>query len=228
MPKPIVEKLRVDLLKALDSGDTKKRLFDQAIDLKTATPEQFVEHVKAETARWTKVGARPTSRRSEGTRDALELARKLRGAARAQPTAARTVLRSTSPARPWTRATSESRSVARDARTRNAGERCRTGLDFPYLPRAHRYTALDLTGAMLKRALSRAHGLEIAWTRGDSQALPFRDDAFDYVVLHLIIAVVPRPDRALTEAARVAKPGGTLIVFDKFLAPDDARRCGAC
>ena len=80
----------------------------------------------------------------------------------------------------------------------------------PYLPRAHRYTALDLTGAMLTCALSRAHGLEIAWTRGDSQALPFRDDAFDYVVLHLIIAVVPRPDRALTEAARVAKPGGTL------------------
>ena len=95
-----------------------------------------------------------------------------------------------------------------------------TGLDFPYLPRAHRYTALDLTGAMLKRALSRAHDLEIAWTRGDSQALPFRDDAFDYVVLHLIIAVVPRPDRALTEAARVAKPGGTLLVFDKFLAAD--------
>lgn len=55
VPKPVVDKLRTDLLKALDSADTKKRLYDQAIDLKTATPEQFVEHVKAETARWTKV-----------------------------------------------------------------------------------------------------------------------------------------------------------------------------
>ena len=55
VPKPIFDKLRADLLKALDSPDTKKRLYDQAIDIRTATPEQFVAHVKAETARWTKV-----------------------------------------------------------------------------------------------------------------------------------------------------------------------------
>ena len=52
VPKPIFDKLRADLLKALDSAETKKRLFDQAIDPKTATPEEFVAHVKAETARW--------------------------------------------------------------------------------------------------------------------------------------------------------------------------------
>lgn len=55
VPKPIADKLRADLLKALDSPETKKRLSDQAIDLKTATAEEFVQHVKAETARWTKV-----------------------------------------------------------------------------------------------------------------------------------------------------------------------------
>jgi tripartite-type tricarboxylate transporter receptor subunit TctC len=55
VPKPVFEKLRVDLLKALDAPDTKKRLYDQAIDVKTATPEEFVEHVKAETARWSRV-----------------------------------------------------------------------------------------------------------------------------------------------------------------------------
>jgi len=55
VPKPIFDKLRADLLKALDSPETRKRLSDQAIDVKTSTPEQFVEHVKAETARWTKV-----------------------------------------------------------------------------------------------------------------------------------------------------------------------------
>jgi tripartite-type tricarboxylate transporter receptor subunit TctC len=54
-PKPVFDKLRADLLKALNSPETKKRLYDQAIDVKTSTPEEFVEHVKAETARWTKV-----------------------------------------------------------------------------------------------------------------------------------------------------------------------------
>jgi tripartite-type tricarboxylate transporter receptor subunit TctC len=55
VPKPVFEKLRADLLKALDSAETKKRLHDQAIDIRTATPEEFVQHVRSETARWTKV-----------------------------------------------------------------------------------------------------------------------------------------------------------------------------
>lgn len=55
VPRPIFDKLRADLIKALESPETRKRLTDQAIDVKTSTPEQFVEHVKAETARWTKV-----------------------------------------------------------------------------------------------------------------------------------------------------------------------------
>ncbi len=94
-----------------------------------------------------------------------------------------------------------------------------TGLDLPYLPKTHRYAALDLTRAMLERALPRGRGFDVAWTQGDSEALPFRDATFDCAVLHLIIAVVSRPLRALEETARVLKPGGTLLVFDKFLAP---------
>jgi tripartite-type tricarboxylate transporter receptor subunit TctC len=55
VPKPIFDKLRADLLKALDSPETKRRLFDQAIDIRTSTPEEFVAHVRAETERWRKV-----------------------------------------------------------------------------------------------------------------------------------------------------------------------------
>ena len=92
-----------------------------------------------------------------------------------------------------------------------------TGLDFPFLPPRHDYTALDLTGAMLARASRRARGLHMGWVRGDSMALPFAAGSFDHVVLHLIVAVVPQPQRCLAEAARVLRPGGRILLFDKFL-----------
>ncbi|MCX7194798.1 MAG: class I SAM-dependent methyltransferase [Proteobacteria bacterium] len=92
-----------------------------------------------------------------------------------------------------------------------------TGLDFPFLPPRHEYTALELTGAMLARAKKKATGLRMQWVRGDSMALPFASDSFDYVVLHLIMAVVPQPQYCLAETARVLKPGGHILLFDKFL-----------
>jgi phosphatidylethanolamine/phosphatidyl-N-methylethanolamine N-methyltransferase len=95
-----------------------------------------------------------------------------------------------------------------------------TGLDLPLLPELHRYTALDLSAAMLSRARPRGKDLQMEWVLGDSMALPFADAQFDHVVLHLIVAVVPQPAQCLSEAARVLKPGGTIILFDKFLQPN--------
>lgn len=95
-----------------------------------------------------------------------------------------------------------------------------TGLDLPLLPALHRYTALDFNAAMLSRAKPRGTGLQIDWVLGDCMALPFADAQFDHVVLHLIVAVVPRPAQCLSEAARVLKPGGTIIILDKFLRPN--------
>jgi len=101
-----------------------------------------------------------------------------------------------------------------------------TGLDLPLLPAIHRYTALDFNAAMLARAIRRSEHLrnsgkikEVDWVLGDSMALPFADAQFDHVVLHLILAVVPQPVQCLSEAARVLKPGGTILVLDKFLHP---------
>jgi ubiquinone/menaquinone biosynthesis C-methylase UbiE len=95
-----------------------------------------------------------------------------------------------------------------------------TGLDLPLLPELHHYTALDFSAAMLSRARPRGGSLNVEWVLGDSMALPFPDAHFDHVVLHLIVAVVPQPAQCLSEAARVLKPGGTIILFDKFLQPN--------
>lgn len=92
-----------------------------------------------------------------------------------------------------------------------------TGLDLPHLPPQHRYVGLDLTSAMLMRARPRAAALDFSALRGDVQRLPFADASFDAAVLHLILAVVPAPTLCLAEAVRILKPGGTLLVFDKFL-----------
>ncbi len=92
-----------------------------------------------------------------------------------------------------------------------------TGLDLPYLPVVHTYTALDMTQAMLRRAAQKSPGLEMEWVLGDAMTLPFAARSFDCVVLHLILAVVPHPESCLAEVARVLKPGGQILLFDKFL-----------
>lgn len=94
-----------------------------------------------------------------------------------------------------------------------------TGLDLPHLPPQHHYTGLDLTHAMLRRAVPRAAQLNFYCVQGDAQCLPFADGSFDHAVLHLILAVVPDPAACLAETARVLAPGGSVLIFDKFLLP---------
>ena len=92
-----------------------------------------------------------------------------------------------------------------------------TGLDLPLLPAQHHYVGLDLTAAMLTRARPRCTGLDFLAVQGDAQHLPFATASFDHAVLHLILAVVPNPNACLAEIARVVRPGGTVLIFDKFL-----------
>jgi len=92
-----------------------------------------------------------------------------------------------------------------------------TGLDLPWLPAAHSYVGLDLTAGMLVRARARGGALDVTLVQGDSLALPFADAGFDLALLHLILAIVPDPVRALRETARILKPGGRVFVMDKFL-----------
>ena len=95
-----------------------------------------------------------------------------------------------------------------------------TGLDLNFLPSNVQVTAIDVTPAMLKQLERRAAraGRSVTTHIMDARHLAFADAAFDAVVMHLILAVMPQPDRGLREAVRVLKPGGRIGVFDKFLA----------
>lgn len=97
-----------------------------------------------------------------------------------------------------------------------------SGLDIPHLPVGPEYTGIDITPGMLKRAKQRAQqhsNITTALTLelGDVMAMNYEDDSFDFIIMHLILAVVPQPQQALLEAERVLKPNGKIFIVDKFL-----------
>lgn len=92
-----------------------------------------------------------------------------------------------------------------------------SGLDIPLLPPGAHYIGLDCTPAMLRRAAQQRGVTPVLLHAGDAMALPYPEQSFDTVIMHLILAVVPHPEQALAEAARVLKPGGQILILDKFL-----------
>jgi ArsR family transcriptional regulator len=49
---------------------------------------------------------------------------------------------------------------------------------------------------------------------GDMYQLPLADNSFDAAIIHQVLHYADRPAAALAEAARVLRPGGTLVVVD--------------
>lgn len=93
-----------------------------------------------------------------------------------------------------------------------------TGLDNPYLPSGGHYVGLDITPAMLLRAKNNMT-TPVSLHCGNVMQMPYSNNSFDIVVLHLILAVVPHPEKLLNETARVLKPGGQVLLVDKFIRP---------
>ena len=92
-----------------------------------------------------------------------------------------------------------------------------SGLDIPLLPGGAHYIGVDITPAMLRRARHQHGASPVVLHAGDVMALPYPDQSFDTIIMHLILAVVPHPEKALAEAVRVLKPGGHILILDKFL-----------
>jgi phosphatidylethanolamine/phosphatidyl-N-methylethanolamine N-methyltransferase len=93
-----------------------------------------------------------------------------------------------------------------------------TGLDLTFLPKNCEIVATDITPSMVKKMveLNEKLGLNASFKIMDGQDLSFEDNSFDYVILHLILAVIPDPVQCLQEVERVLKPNGEIAVFDKF------------
>jgi len=91
---------------------------------------------------------------------------------------------------------------------------------FRFLRRAPEADAvvLDMTEAMLIEGRKRAEAAQLAerldWVVGDAMALPFADASFDVYTISFGIRNVTRIKDALSEAYRVLRPGGRLMVLE--------------
>lgn len=101
-------------------------------------------------------------------------------------------------------------------------------ISFRFLKRAGsgHATVCDLTEPMLVAGRQRAEAASMAdsldWVVGDAMALPFADNSFDVYTISFGIRNVTRPQDALTEAYRVLKPGGRLMVLEFSQIPTPA------
>ncbi|HMI56169.1 MAG TPA: metalloregulator ArsR/SmtB family transcription factor [Gemmatimonadaceae bacterium] len=93
---------------------------------------------------------------------------------------------------------------------------CGTGAITQSLaPFVARVIALDESNAMLSAAKKRLHGIKNVDIRnGRLEALPLDDSTVDVALLFLVLHYVADPARVISEAARVVKPGGRLLVLD--------------
>ncbi|MFI8708516.1 class I SAM-dependent methyltransferase [Bacillus sp. NPDC077411] len=92
-----------------------------------------------------------------------------------------------------------------------------TGQDIPLLPTNTLITGIDLSEHMLIKAKRKYPYPHVIYKQMNAEQLAFPDDSFDVVILNLILSVVEHPHIALSEALRVTKEGGNIVILDKFL-----------
>jgi ubiquinone/menaquinone biosynthesis C-methylase UbiE len=84
-------------------------------------------------------------------------------------------------------------------------------------PQVAEVRGLDLTPALVelaRRAAADAGLANITFETGDAERLPFPDAAFDLATCGYSLHHMTRPDRALTEMARVVRSGGRIGIAD--------------
>jgi len=86
-----------------------------------------------------------------------------------------------------------------------------------FAPRIAYGLGIDLSHAMLTVARVNLDGPAYAnceVRHGDMYRLPSEDGSFDVAILHMVLHYAEHPAEAVREAARVLRPGGSLVVID--------------
>lgn len=74
-------------------------------------------------------------------------------------------------------------------------------------------TGVDSSEGFVNYARQQTPNTNASFVVGNAGALPFADESFDAVVSGLVLNFVPEPQKAVTEMARVTKPGGTVAAY---------------
>jgi ArsR family transcriptional regulator len=93
---------------------------------------------------------------------------------------------------------------------------CGTGqLTETVAPYVTQVVAVDASMDMLDAARGRLDGAtNVDFRKGELESLPVGDGELDAAVLSLVLHYSPAPPKALSEAARVIRPGGRVLVVD--------------
>jgi phosphatidylethanolamine/phosphatidyl-N-methylethanolamine N-methyltransferase len=91
-----------------------------------------------------------------------------------------------------------------------------TGISLSQYSSTSQIAGIDISDAMLDKARDRVRNLGLDnvrdLSRMDAEALSYPDNAFDVVVAQYVVTAVPDPEKALSEFARVVRPGGEIVI----------------
>ena len=94
-------------------------------------------------------------------------------------------------------------------------------LAFAIAPLVAEVVGVDLVPELLEEARSRAAAFpNVTFVEGDATRLPFGPGSFDLTASVRTLHHVARPERAVSELARVARPGGHVLVVDQIASVD--------
>ena len=89
---------------------------------------------------------------------------------------------------------------------------------WPYFGEGGKYTGFDLNAQLIEdagqNALRWAKGGDASFQVSDAYALPLPDDSADIVMCQTLLIHLEKPEKALSEMARVARPGGLVVCFE--------------
>lgn len=94
-----------------------------------------------------------------------------------------------------------------------------TGLCLPLYPPHCDITAIDLSDAMLEKAVERVKALgldNVKLLKMDAGEMDFPDSSFDLVIAAYVVTAVPDYRKLMQEMIRVSRPGARLVLLNHF------------